>query len=165
MSRRIRDTFGILLEPHELASICESLRNKLFAHKGTYLHEKRYYLADVVRILSIAPHGTIARTNHLISFQVTALVRYVRPLIGDVVCGTVTSITKDGMFVQTDLYKSIVPTRLYPVVRPCQVGSRVTVRIEDLKFSSKHIYTISSVVEVEPTTTMSTSPVPCDDDR
>lgn len=138
------DAFDILLEPHELADIRGCIAKKLDSLKGTYIHEKRYYLDDILQVVTTEPFGMISRTNHLISFPVTARVSFVRPCVGDVVTGTVSSVIKRGVFVQTKLYTSIVPT---PPETQHHVGDTVTVRIDDVKFGSKHIYTISSILD------------------
>ena len=114
MSSVMTDTFDVLLEPHELTNIRASIEHKLNAQRGTYIHDKRYYLDDIVLLTQIAPCGMVSRTNHLISFQVTARISYEQPRVGDVVQGTVSSVIKHGMFVQTKLYTSIVPTQTPP---------------------------------------------------
>jgi hypothetical protein len=158
MSNETTDTFSILLEPHELADIRACIFQKLHAQKGTYLHEKQYYLDEVLHLVAVEPCGMISRTNHLISFQVSARVSFVRPRVGDLVTGTVSSIIKHGTFVQTKLFTSIVPTQLdaQPPIG-VSLGDTVTVRIEDVKFSAKHIYTISSFVSVDATPVASTT--------
>jgi hypothetical protein len=151
MSKVMEDTFGILLEPHELTNIRDCIMQKLNAQKGTYLHQKQYYLDDILELRSISPFGMTSRTNHLISFHVEARISYVRPCVGDVVTGTVSSVIKHGTFVQTSLYTSIVPTpqqaSVGAVVAPREVGDIVAIRIDDVKFSARHIYTISSFVD------------------
>jgi DNA-directed RNA polymerase subunit E'/Rpb7 len=142
----IKDTFSILVDPHELTNIRLCIIQKLKAQTGTYIHEKRYYLDKIVKLLSIAQFGVISRTNHLISFNVTAIVSFVRPSVGDIVSGSISTIIKHGIFVQTRLYTSIVPTPLQHE-KIHHVGEIVNVRIEDVKFSAKHIYTISSIFE------------------
>jgi DNA-directed RNA polymerase subunit E'/Rpb7 len=149
MSKVTKDTFNIFVEPHDLADIRGCIIQKLDSLKGTYIHEKQYYLDSILKLLEISPCGMISRTNHLISFQVTAMVSFVRPCVGDVVTGTVSSVIKHGTFVQTSLYTSIVPTPQKPDAHPSQhqVGDIVSMRIDDVKFSAKHIYTISSILD------------------
>jgi hypothetical protein len=160
MSKVTTDTFCILLEPHELSDIRSSIQQKLLLQKGTYIHDKQYYLDEILQLTSVAPYGIISRTNHLISFHVSARVSFVRPCVGDVVTGTVSSIIKHGTFVQTKLFTSIVPTQLdSPHHVGVSVGDTVTVRIDDVKFSAKHIYTISSFCEVAPSVAGSHAPI------
>ena len=148
MSNVTTDTFSILLEPQELTNIRECIMQRLNSLKGTYIHQKRYYLDDILELIEISPFGMTSRTNHIISFQVNARISFVRPCVGDVVTGTVSSVIKHGTFVQTSLYTSIVPTQQQSGAPPHEVGDIVTMRINDVKFSARHIYTISSIVDL-----------------